>query len=128
MTSTIVTSNANKLLAVTPKTVSITGQTAISQLNGVSLNNTTKFVGDAFLNSTNQTITIPSESGTLALLSDLNGSSDTLQQEINYLATRLQATLQYLGSWVSAGNLEMSDIQTKVDAAVSAAMTSSGSP
>ena len=123
MTSTIVTSNANKLLAVTPKTVSITGQTAISQLNGVSLNDSTKFVGDAFLNSTNQTITIPSESGTLALLSDLNGSSDTLQQEINYLATRLQATLQYLESWVSAGNLEMSDIQSKVDAAVTAAMT-----
>ena len=122
MSSTIVSTNANKMIAVTPKTVSITGQTAISQLDGVSLNNATKFVGNSFKNSTDAIITLPTEAGTLALLSDVNAGTDTLQQEVNYLATRLQATLQYLGSWINAGNLAMSDIQTKVDAAVEAAM------
>ena len=78
------------------------------------------------------TITVPSTTGTLALMSDVQGADETihtnintLQQEINYLACRLEATLQYLKKWINAGNLAMSDIVTKVDAAVDAVSSSS---
>ena len=75
----------------------------------------------------NATITLPSTTGTLALLADVQGADttitnniNTLQQEINYLVVRLEATLQYLRRWINAGNLAMADIITKVDAAVDA--------
>ena len=73
------------------------------------------------------TLTLPSTTGTLALMSDVQGADqtihnniNTLQQEINYLVVRLEATLQYLKKWINAGNLAMADIVTKVDAAVTA--------
>ena len=44
-----------------------------------------------------------------------------LQQEINYLATRLEATLQYFKTKLDAGNLNFNDIVEKVDAAVQSA-------
>lgn len=73
------------------------------------------------------TLTLPTTTGTIALMSDVEGADETihsnintLQQEINYLAVRLEATLQYLKKWINAGNLAMADIVTKVDAAVDA--------
>ena len=76
------------------------------------------------------TISIPTTSGTFALTADVNGADETihnnintLQKEINYLAARLEGTLEYLRQWSSAGNLVMSDIKTVVDGAVTALMT-----
>ena len=73
------------------------------------------------------TLTLPTTTGTLALLADVQGADstinsniNTLQQEINYLVVRLEATLQYLKKWINAGNLAMADIISKVDAAVDA--------
>ena len=77
------------------------------------------------------TITVPSTTGTMALTSDIttaiNNLDSTLtstnaetQEQLNYLAARLEATLQYLSQWIAAGNISMSNIKTVVDGAVAA--------
>ena len=91
----------------------------------MALSGNTKLANNQLINAYNQAIGFPVTGGTLALLSDIkifDASNDenvnTLQQEINYLATRLQATLQYFQSKLDVGNLTFSDIIEKVDAAV----------
>ena len=85
----------------------------------------TKLVNNQLINAYNQPIGFPMNGGTLALLSDIkqfdndnDNNVNILQQEINYLATRLQATLQYFQNKMNTVNLSFSDIIEKVDAAV----------
>ena len=123
--STISNSNATITVPTTTGTLAL-----LSDVESATMTLTNKTLTSPIISTIsngNATITVPTTTGTLALLADVQGADttitnniNTLQQEINYLVVRLEATLQYLKKWINAGNLAMSDIITKVDAAVDA--------
>ena len=56
------------------------------------------------ITNSSATLTVPSTTGTLALVSEVNAQKD-----------RIDRLLGYLESWINAGNLNMSDIRSVVD-------------
>ena len=56
------------------------------------------------ISNSSATLTVPSTTGTLALVSEVNAQKD-----------RIDRLLGYLESWINAGNLSMSDIRSVVD-------------
>ena len=98
------------------------------ELSGANIDGNCKLLNNQLINAFGKTVGFPANGGTLALISDIrvydNANDENvniLQQEINYLATRLEATLQYFKTKLDAGNLNFNDIVDKVDAAVKSA-------
>ena len=57
------------------------------------------------------TITVPSTTGTMALMSDVGAVSSNLTT----LQARFGRLLDYLEAWINVGNLSMADIKSSVD-------------
>lgn len=80
----------------------------ITSLANVPFAGSCKLVDDSLKTNSNQTITFPSNGGTLATSEDLN-----------VLNTKMNNLLDYLEHWIDAGNLSMADIKTAVNGAES---------
>ena len=80
-------------------------QAKITSLNGIIIGEGCVFSSDNFKNSSENVITLPSTSGTLALAADVNAQKE-----------RIDRLLNYLEKWINVGNLTMSDIKTSVNA------------